>query len=164
MFKPLTIGYYKQVRNNPRCKAQSNVYPGMVVVLDEANKTASVPADAAAAQGKPYIVSNIIDKPEVENKADFVVQTGEYVRADYLADANELLIELDYRVIVTDLSTVAIGDVLVPANETDNAGNGGKWIKADGEAIVASSYAINLEVVEKTTFGDKGVLCKVVVA
>ena len=44
MFKPLTIGYYKQVRNNPRCKAKVDLMPGMAVVLDEINKEAKLPA------------------------------------------------------------------------------------------------------------------------
>lgn len=145
MFKPMTIGYYKQVRNNPRCKAEVDLIPGMVVTLDEATKKASLPT-AETAKGEVWIVSNIIDKPEIHNKEDFTVLAGEYVRADLLSDAKELPIELSYRVLEDDYASIAIGDKLV-------ADESGKWKKVD----VVDGYKVVLEVFEKTTFGDKGI-------
>lgn len=146
MFKPLTIGYYKQVRNNPRCKAKVDLMPGMAVVLDEINKEAKLPAGDEV-KGGLWIVSNIVDKPEIGNKADFVVKAGEYVRADLLEDAKELGIELDFRVIDTDYANIQVGDVLV-------ANTNGKW----EVATETDGYTITLEVVEKSNFGDKGIV------
>lgn len=152
MFKPMTIGYYKQVRNNPRCKAEVNLMAGMAVVIDETNKKASLPT-AEGAKGELWIVSNIIDKPEIRNKEDFVIPAGEYVRADLLADAKELIVELDFRVIETDYATLKIGDKLVANTE-------GKWeVAAD-----VTGYAIYLEIVEKSSFGDKGIAAVVKIA
>lgn len=152
MFKPVTIGYYKQVRNNPRCEAEVDLMAGMAVTLDEATKKASLPT-AITAKGELWIVSNIIDKPEIRNKEDFKVLKGEPVRADLLVDAKELPIELDYRVIATDYATVKIGDKLI-------ANADGKWeVSAD-----VTGYKIYLEVVEKSNFGDKGVMAIVKIA
>lgn len=156
MFKPMTIGYYKQVRNNPRCKAEVDLMAGMVVVLDEVSKVAALPT-ADEAKGEVWIVSNIIDKPEIRSKEDFVILAGEYGRADFLADAKELPIELDFRVIETEYASLSVGDVLVP---TAN----GKWIVADGTTIVAADYIISLEIIEKSGFGDKGIAAIVKVA
>lgn len=152
MFKPMTIGYYKQVRNNPRCKAEVNLMAGMAVVIDEANKKASLPT-AEEAKGEVWIVSNIIDKPEISNKEDFEILAGEYVRADFLADAKELVIELDFRVIKTDYATLNIGDKLVANAE-------GTWEVATD----VTGYAIYLEIVEKSSFGDKGIAAVVKIA
>ncbi len=152
MFKPMTIGYYKQVRNNPRCKAEVDLMAGMVVVVDEAGRKAALPT-AEEAKGEIWIVSNIIDKPEIRNKEDFTVLAGEYVRADFLADAKELPIELDFRVIGTDFDTINIGDKLVANAE-------GKW----EVAVDTTGYAVSLEVIEKSGFGDKGVAAVVKIA
>lgn len=152
MFKPVTIGYYKQVRNNPRCKAEVDLMAGMAVTLNEATKKASLPT-ATTAKGELWIVSNIIDKPEIRNKEDFKVLKDEPVRADFLVDARELPIELDYRVIATDYATMNIGDKLI-------ANADGKWeVSAD-----VTGYKIYLEIVDKSNFGDKGVVAIVKIA
>lgn len=149
MFKPMTIGYYKQVRNNPRCKADVDLMAGMVVVVDEVSKKVLLPT-AEEAKGSVWIVSNIIDKPEIRNKEDFYISAGEYIRADFLEDAKELPIELDFRVIETDYATLKVGDELVPSAS-------GKWVVADGTTIIAADHTISLEIIEKSSFGDKGV-------
>ena len=110
MFKPVTIGYYKQVRNNPRCVAKADLLAGMAVTIDEAKREAKLPTTDTA-KGDLWIVSNIIDKPEIRNKDDFKINSGEYVRADLLVDARELLIELDSSVIKD--TSVKVGDTLV---------------------------------------------------
>lgn len=164
MFKFNSIGALeKHVRNNPRNTAASELQNGMSVVMDDAAGTATVPANATEAQGVTFVVNNIIDKPEIRNKADFKIESGEYVRGFLIEDAKELQVEVDYRVVVDTLSGLAVGDHLVVANETDHAGNGGKWVKPDGTVVVNSSaYSVHLEILEKTTFGDNGLLCKVV--
>lgn len=150
MFKPVTIGYYKQVRNNPRCVAKADLLAGMAVTIDEAEREAKLPTTDTA-KGDLWIVSNIIDKPEIRNKDDFKINSGEYVRADLLADARELLIELDSSVIKD--TSVEVGDTLV-------ANSNGKWeVKAD-----IAGYKIYLEVIELSTFGGSGVVALVKVA
>lgn len=164
MFKFNSIGAIeKHVRNNPRNVAATDLLNGMSVVLDDAAGTAAVPANATEAQGVTWIVGNIIDKPEIRNTHEFKVEAGEPVRGFLTEDVKELQVEVDYRVVVDDLAILAVGDHLVTANETNHVGNGGKWVKPDGTTVVDSSaYNTYLEVLKKTTFGDKGLLCKVV--
>ena len=152
MFNFSTIGAYKQVRNNPRCKVNAELQNGMVVLLDEVNKQAAVPASATDAQGEDvYVVFNIIDKPEIRNTEDFKIEAGEYVRAFYMKDLNELPVLLSEHVLA-DYANTSVGDVLVPAGDGT-----GKWVVPDGTTIIAADYAVNLEVVEKNSFGGNGI-------
>lgn len=156
MFKFGTIGAFKQVRNNPRCKAVQDLLDGQVVLPNDATGNAPVPTTVDEAKGDVYVVGNIIDKPEIRNKVDFKVLTGEYVLAFRLADVIGLPIEIDHLVVSTDYATLTKGDKLVAA------GNGsGKWVKADGTTVNADEYAVYLEVLEKSSFGDKGLYCAV---
>jgi hypothetical protein len=156
MFKFATIGAFKQVRNNPRCKATMDVKDGMVVLPDDATGNAPVPATAADAQKEVWIVGNIIDKPEVLDSKTFVVANGEPVRAFLASDAKELPVEIDDSVLVDSYASLAVGDVLVAAGD-----GSGKWVKADGTTIVASTYKVNLKIIEKTAYGDNGLYCVV---
>lgn len=151
MFKFGTIGAFKQVRNNPRCKATVQLKNGLVVVPNDATKEAPTPAATATAQGEIFVVGNIVDKPEIRNSEDFAIEIGEYVRAFNLADLKELPVELNEDVVTTAYTSIAVGDKLVA-----NHDGSGKWIKADGTTIVHTAYSVYLEVVEKTAFGGKG--------
>ncbi|WP_366560087.1 hypothetical protein AB0R69_15390 [Bacillus pumilus] len=147
MFKFGTIGAFKQVRNNPRCKATKDLVPGYVVVPDDSTGLAPTPSSAAAAKGDVYVVGNIIDKPEIRNKADFKVLKDEFVRAFRLADCVGLSIELSQDTVV-DFENIVKNDVLVPA-----ADSSGKWVKSDGSD---DDYKVKLKVLENTTFGGNG--------
>lgn len=152
MFNFGTIGAYKQVRNNPRCKATAETQNGQVVKLDEAAKTASFPSAAADAQADDvYVAFNIVDKPEVRNTNEFKIEADEYVRAFRLADLVGLPVLVGHQVITTDYSTVSVGDVLVPEATTGN------WVVADGTTVIAADYAVSLEVISKGTFADQSV-------
>ena len=151
MFKFGTIGAFKQVRNNPRCKAAQDLLDGQVVIPNDATGVALTPANAGEAQGDVWVVGNLIDKPEIRNKADFKVLNGEHVRAFRLSDVKHLPIELCHRV-VTGYDAVVKGDVLVPA-----ANGSGNWVKTAD----ASAYEVSLKVIELSTFGDKGVYVNV---
>lgn len=149
MFKFGTIGAYKQVRNNPRCVAQSDMLDGMVILINDEALEASVPGEDGVTTAA-WIVGNIIDKPEVLNKADFKVLEGEHVRAFYLPDLKEMPIEICNRV-VTDYDAVEVDDILV-------AGEDGKWVVTDD----ATGYAVSLHVQAITTYGDYGFRCRVI--
>ena len=89
-----TIGAFKNVQNIPYCKATEDMKVGMGVVLDRAAKTASLAEDDTAAKAIVHIVTNINDKPELHNSPEtYVVNAGEYVRADDLRTVNGLEIE-----------------------------------------------------------------------
>ncbi|KIN51932.1 hypothetical protein [Bacillus subtilis] len=152
MFKFGTIGAFKQVRNNPRCKATKDLVPGLVVLPDDSIGLAPTPADATAAKGDIYVVGNIIDKPEVRNKADFKVLKDEYVRAFRVTDLADLPVELSQDT-VQGFDALIVGDVIVPAGDGT-----GQWTKA-GEDV--ADYKVKLKVLEKTTFGGKGLYLKV---
>lgn len=153
MFKFGTIGSFKQVRNNPRCKAEKDFAIGTAVVLDEATKLAKAPVDDDV-KGELYVVGNIIDKPEINDNRDFKVLKDEYVRGFLLSDLKDLPVELDSKVVVTDYASIKVGDKLVAKTDT------GLW-EVNAEV---TGYKIYLEVVEKTTFFDKGLYCMVRVA
>jgi hypothetical protein len=157
MFKFGTIGAFKHARNNPRLKAAAQLKNGFVVIPDEANGTCAAPAAQADAQSRNvWVVYNIIDKPEVLSTKDFTIEAGEYVRQFLLADLEGLPVELNEDVVNTAYASVSVGDVLVP----DHDGSG-KWVKADGVTYDEATYAIALEVLEKTTFGGNGLYCQV---
>lgn len=151
MFKFGTIGAFKQVRNNPRTKAEVDLVNGQVVLPNDATGLAATPNSEDEAKGDVYVVYNIIDKPEIRNSSDFKVLAGEHVRAFRLADLVGLPVELNDEVVADEYDTLAKGDVLVPAGDGT-----GKWVKADGAAIIADEYQVKLEILEKTTFGEKG--------
>jgi hypothetical protein len=151
MFKFGTIGAFKQVRNNPRTKAEVDLVNGQVVLPNDATGLSSTPKTEDEAKGDVYVVYNIIDKPEIRNSAEFKVLAGEYVRAFRLADLVGLPVELNDEVVAVGYATLAKGDVLVPAGD-----GSGKWVKADGTDIVADEYQVKLEILEKTSFGGKG--------
>ena len=151
MFKFGTIGAFKQVRNNPRCKVTKDSFPGEVVIPNDATGLAEAPSAAGEAQGEVYVLTNIIDKPEIGNKVDFKVKKDEFAHASNLADLKDLPVELNYQVVKDDYTSVAKGDVLVPA-----ADGSGLWVKGD-----AANFKVSLEVLEKSAFGNKGLYCTV---
>jgi hypothetical protein len=155
MFKFGTIGAFKQVRNNPRCKATQDLVAGLAVLPNDATKLAPTPATADEAKGDVYFTGNIIDKPEIRNKADFKIEAGEFVLGFKASDADDLPVELSHDTVV-GYDALVKGDVLVVAGDGT-----GKWVKADGTTIVAADYKVTLEVLEKTTFGDKGIYATV---
>ena len=155
MFKFGTIGAFKQVRNNPRCKATQDLVAGLAVLPNDGTGLAPTPATADEAKGDVYIVGNIIDKPEIRNKADFKIEAGEFVLGFLASDAAELPVELSHDTVV-GYDTLVKGDVLVAAGDGT-----GKWIKADGTTVVDADYKVSLVVREKTSFGDKGIYATV---
>lgn len=144
MFNFGTIGAYKQARNNPRCKATTDLKNGQVVVLDEIKKEASLPSADDVVGKDLWVVFNIIDKPEVLSTNDFKVEEGEFVRAFLLADLVGLPVQLGHQV-VKDYDSLVAGDTLVVTTD-------GKWEKSSD----ASGNAISLEVIAKTGFAEKG--------
>ena len=160
MFKFGTISAFKHVRNNPRAKALVDLKNGNIVIPDDASGSAPTPANLGQAQGKNlWVAINIIDKPEINTlKTGWGIKAGEFVNAFSLADLAGLTVELDASVIATDYATISRGEKLVAQ------GNGsGQWVKADGTTIDPDDYAIVLEVIEKTTYFDRGIYAIVTV-
>ncbi|MGV2885477.1 hypothetical protein [Paenibacillus taichungensis] len=160
MFKFGTIGAFKQVRNNPVGKATSILLDGMTVIPDRIKKESPVPATPTEAKGDVYVAGNIIDKPEIRNKRDFKIEIGEPVRSFRLADAVGLPVEIDYRILKDNFEDITVKDFLVSTNVADDGLDAGKWKKVtDAEA---KEYKVSLHVIEKTSYGDKGLYCEVI--
>jgi hypothetical protein len=155
MFKYATLGGIQNSRNNPRTKAEQKLLNGMVVIPSDVTGKAPTPKTVDEAKAAAYVVNNIIDKPEIRNSADFAIEVGEYVHADFLPAVNDLGVELDEKV-VAGFAEVVVGDQLVPAGDGT-----GQWVKADGTTVIADEYAVKLQVVKNTTFGGKGLLAEV---
>ena len=147
-----TIGAFKNVQNVPYCKATVDLHVGMGVILDRVAKTAALPASEDEAKTAVYIVTNINDKPELHNSPEtYVVNAGEYVRADDLRTVNGLEIEFAAFEIVDGTADIAVGDTLV----FDTTG---LVKKADD----ATGYAVFFKVIAKTAYMDDGILAEIV--
>lgn len=147
-----TIGGFKNVQNIPYCKAAEDLHVGMGVIIDRVAKTASLPASADDAKAVHYIVTNINDKPELHNSPEtYVVNEGEYVRADDLHTVNEMEIEFAAFEIDGGTEGLEAGSILV----FDTTGLLKKADSADG-------YAVSFKVIEKTTYMNDGILAEIV--
>lgn len=144
-----TLGAIKGVQNVPYCKAAADMKVGMGVVLDREAKTASLPADATAAKGCFYIVSNINDKPEMHNFSEtLVIKKDEFVRADDLTSIANLEIELaKYEIKDGDYDGLVKGDKLV-------FGTSGLVEKAAD----VTGYKVYFEVIAKTAYMGAGIV------
>ena len=149
-----TIGAFKNVQNIPYCKAAVELKVGMGVVLDRVAKTASLPASEDDAKDVCYVVTNINDKPELHNSPEtYVVNEGEYVRADDLRTVNGLEIEFAAFEISDSLADLSVGDYLV-------FGTDGLLHSAD--ETTAADYKIAFRIIEKTAYMDEGILAEIV--
>jgi len=145
-FKPLTIGGFKAVKNDPTTVATADLIQGQAVVLDKQAGEAKLPtADGAKGNGL-HFVANIDVKPEIVfAKNEVEVKKGEFVRGFEVASLKGLEIELGGAALKDEAR--AKGDKLV-------AGLDGKWEKkAD-----VTGYALHLEVTALTTYRGKGVI------
>ena len=144
-----TIGAFKSVQNIPYCKAAVDMKIGMGVVLNRDTKVAQLPT-ADEAKATPYIVTNIIDQPEVRDSNNFTIAKGEFVRADDLRTVNGLEIEFSANEITTDIASIAKGELL-------GFGADGKLVK-----IAASTgYDTYFNVIEKTSYCNSGILAEI---
>lgn len=147
-----TIGAFKNVQNVPYCKAAVDLHVGMGVILDRVAKTAALPADDSEVKEVVCIVTNINDKPELHNSPEtYVVNAGEYVRADDLRTVNGLEAEFAAFEINGGTDALSVGDVLV-------FGTDGLLVKTSD----ATGYAVSFKVIEKTMYMDDGVLVEIV--
>lgn len=150
--KGKTIGYFKNVQNNPYCKAVVDLKVGMGVILDRVAKTAALPASEDEAKKVHYVVTNINDKPELHNSPEtYVVKAGEFVRADDLHTVNEMEMEIAAFEIDGGTNDLAAEDVLV-------YGTDGLLVKTSD----ASGYAVAFKVIKKTTYMDDGILAEII--
>lgn len=145
-----TIGAFKNVQNVPYCKAAEDLKVGMGVLVDRVNKTVRLPDSANEAKTVDYIVSNIIDKPEIRNFTDFVIKQGEYVRADHLATVLGMEIEFAEAEISTAYANIIIGDRMIFDYST------GKLVVDNSNY---SNYDYWFEVIDYTGYMGSGVLC-----
>jgi hypothetical protein len=144
----------KNEQHNPRAVAKTALKNGYAVlnVIESGKEVARVVASAAEAKGDLYFVWNTIDKPELDNKSDYVINAGEFARIfKYPQDE---LVEITGDLV--DETTVAVGDILIAS---EISGKGGLYRKA--VSGTDTGYAVALEVIEVTTFGGKGYTAKV---
>jgi len=160
MFKFQNYSAIKNAQDNPRVRATALTKNGYVFGVKDNYEVdegviyseAAVPfADADAAKaGDVWVAINIIDKPELMNTSDYVINTGEYIRAFNLSKLHGEKVEITSDIVIDDYANVAVGDKLIPANATDNDSAPMKWKKATD---TDTGYSVCLEVTAKTTFG-----------
>lgn len=145
-FKPLTIGGFKAVKNDPTTVAKVDLIQGQVVVLDKQAGEAKLPVLDETKGKSLHIVANIDVEPEfVFAKNEVEVKIGEHVLGYDLESLVGLEIELGGGALKEEVR--AKDDKLV-------VGLDGKWEKA----LDVTGYALYLEVTELTTYRGKGVV------
>jgi hypothetical protein len=112
---------------------------------------ATTAISSGTATDQYFVALNIIDQPELWTRSDFKISAGGFVNAYGLNNLIGYPVEISSDLVTTTYSTVAVGDVLIPDN-----GNF-KWVKG-----AKGTFAVALKVIEKTTFGDTGLYCKIV--
>ena len=149
LFKFQNYSAIKNAQDNPRVEATVATKNGYVFGIedDEGKELQEVFENAAAAQGEVWVAMNIVDKPEVRNYADYTIEIGEYIRAVKLNNLVGEKVELSSDLVIDE--TVAVGDTLVPTNETDDEGDENLWKKAAS----TDGYSVYLEVTKLTPFG-----------
>lgn len=145
-FKPLTIGGFKAVKNDPTTVATANLIQGQVVVLDKQTGEAKLPVLEETKGNALHFVANIDVNPDIVfAKNEVEVKVGEYVRGFEVDSLKGLEVELGGAALKEEVR--AKGDKLV-------AGLDGKWEKiAD-----TTGYQLHLEVTALTTYRGKGVI------
>ena len=158
LFKFQNYSAIKNAQDNPRVIARVTTVNGNVFsVVDTPNLAGTgttenqvVFADAAAAQGEVWVMNNIVDKPELDNYADYNVTAGEYIRAFKLNNLVGGKVELSSDLVVPAAGVpAAVGVALVPCNLVDDAANPMSWKTIANPA----GYSVYLEITGLTTFG-----------
>jgi len=160
MFKFQNYSAIKNAQDNPRVRATALTKIGYVFGVKDNYEVsegviyseAAVPfANAGAAKaGDVWVAINRIDKPELMNTSDYVINTGEYIRAFNLSKLHGEKVEITSDIVIDAYNTVNVGDKLIPANKADNPTAPMKWKKAN---VNDNGYKVCLEVTAKTTFG-----------
>lgn len=158
LFKFQNYSAIKNAQDNPRVIASATSVNGNVFgIVDTPNlagtSTTEVQvafADAAAAKGEVWVMNNIVDKPELDNYADYNVTAGEYIRAFKLNNLVGEKVELSSDLVVPAAGVAAaVGVALVPCDATNDAANPMSWKTIADPA----DYSVYLEITGLTTFG-----------
>lgn len=150
MLKFREIGTYKNAVNIGFCTADVALKNGNVVTFNRATKKAALPVTGKEAG--LAIVMNTIDKPEIHEPNDFVIEVGENPRLFTLESLKGRVIDMDMDQVEGTYASINVGDKLV-AN-------------SDGKLEVTSEvtgYAEYFEVIEKTSYNTEGLAVMVVI-
>lgn len=132
-------------------------FPNIVATVDTVNGNifnrvgdTAVPfaTDVAVQGGDPYVMFNIIDKPEILNTEDYKAAIGDSIRGWRIKDMIGKDIDVTSDLVLDTYSTVAVGNTLVPCAATDTTHPMGYKKVAD-----VSDYPVYFTVVDKSTFG-----------
>ncbi len=157
LFKFQNYSAIKNAQDNPRVEAVVETVPGNifnigdnVVVGGRTIPEAQVLfTNAASAQGDVWVFTNIVDKPETRNYADYSVLAGEYIRAVKLNNLKGEKVELSGDLVIdSGALPPAVGVALVPT------------VAADAPDVMIwktiadpTGYDVYLEITKITAFG-----------
>ena len=157
LFKFQNYSAIKNAQDNPRIEATVETVNGNVfsvvdnlVVGQRTIKEAQVPfALAADAQAEVWVMSNIVDKPEIRNYANYSVLPGERIRGFNLNKLIGEVVELSGDLVIADaVDPIVVGTALVPTVAAD-APDLMVW-KSIADPV---GYSVYLEVTAINTFG-----------
>ena len=137
---------YLTVPNHPDIKVGNGlkVENGSVFTVVDKVVTEATPSDTEL-----YFAFNILDKPELLNTDDFVLEDGKDVRAYRMKDCVGLAFDASASVLddmVNTYPTVNKGDTLVPVKTADDR------LKLTSGAITTGG--VGFKVIKKNTFGQ----------
>lgn len=143
MVKFREIGTYKNAVNIGYCVANGEMHNGQVVEFDVATKVAKAPTNAKA-KGLA-LVMNSIEKPEILNPNDYVIENGELPRLFTLESLKDRIVDMDMDQVKGAYSAIEVGKKLVPTTS------------GELEVVEAvTGYAAYFEVVDLTSFNGEG--------
>lgn len=126
--------------------ASADVYNGYQFGVS-GGQTASHATDDAAKAGDTYVMMNIIDKPEITGTDDFLVESGEYIRAFRLKDYRGKKIHLSQDLVYfrdTGTKQVETATVVLDGDAVDASGNVEVVVTANGMKNSPKSVSVGV--------------------
>lgn len=150
MLKFREIGAYKNAVNVGYCTADVVLHNGNIVTFDRATKKAAFPSTGKEAG--LAIVMNTIDKPEIHDPNEFIIEVGENPRLFVLSSLKGRIIDMDMDQVDGIYAEINKDDKLVANSE-------GKL----EVAVDVSGYTEYFRVIDKTSYAGEGLAVEVIV-
>lgn len=135
MFKFHTIGAYNRQVNIPDATADVALKNGLGVNFDEGTRKATLHAKGL----KPYVVMNLLDKPELASPNDYTIEVGEYARLFDVDSLAGLTVEFDSDATGDTIADLKPGDTLGFIAGTGRIGAAGDTTVAHFEVVSTDS-------------------------
>lgn len=139
--------------NHPNIVATVDTYPGYVFGIT-AGEAVAVADDTAALTAEFYVMTNIIDQPEILNTDDYHVSDGEHIRATRLKDLAELKVDMSQDLVYFRDTGTAQVETATVAGTIGVAGQGDAKVIVTANGMTGSPKTISVAVANDDTAAD----------